>query len=115
LLGWDFSDPSTLALRPTQPHDDGYWLSFPRVKWPGTGVDLCSAKLSMGTPIPLPPLSASLACHDIARVFSQGGQYLWDIIFYQGCYCKNRTFSKLLLLPSWARVEAKSVGSVGRC
>jgi len=68
----------------------------------------------MDAAIPLPPLSASLACHDTARVFSQGGQYLWDNIFYQGCYYKNKTFLKLLLLPSQARVEAESVGSVGR-
>ena len=114
LLGWDFSNPSTLALRPTWPPHDGYWLSFPRVKQPGTGVDLSSAKLTMGTAIPLPPRSASLACHAIALVFSQGGHYLWDIIIYQGYYYKNKTFLKLLLLPSRARVEAKSVGSVGR-
>lgn len=48
--GWNlcldeiFQIPSTLALSPTQPPDDGYWLYFPGVKWPGPGVDLCSAE-----------------------------------------------------------------------
>ena len=37
--GRDFPHPSRPALRPTHSPYGGYRVSFPRIKWPGRGVD----------------------------------------------------------------------------
>jgi len=62
--------------------------------------------LALSTAIPLPPLSASLACYDITCVFSHRGQYLWDNIIYLGCYYKKKNIFK----DSSTSISGKSGG-----
>ena len=95
LLGWDFLDPSTLALRPTQPPDNRNWPSFLRVKRPGSGVDLCSAKLIMDTAVPLSPLSASLACHDIALSLAREVSICGTLFFIKFVTTRTKHFQSL--------------------
>jgi len=63
LPGWPEDPPSLLY--------NGYQVSFLGTKQLGDGIDhhlLLAAELSMGRAMPLPPLSASLACSRTAFI-----------------------------------------------
>jgi hypothetical protein len=64
--GGNFPHPSSLLY-------NGNWVSFPRLKWPGCGVNhppLLSVKLTKSTAIPLLPLSAFMACSRVNFTFT---------------------------------------------